>query len=92
MFGYINETALFKNQWQLKTASQEDYLRLVEEKYRPKKRELEKEVVASGLFEPKVVYGYFPAQSEGNDLVVYGLPSTESGVPSSQFSVLATML
>ena len=35
VFQYINETALFKNQWQLKTASQEDYLRLVEEKYRP---------------------------------------------------------
>src|SRR6202007_3267670 len=33
LFGYINETALFKNQWQLKTASQEDYLRLVEQKY-----------------------------------------------------------
>ena len=35
IFRYINETALFKNQWQLKTASQTDYLRLVEEKYRP---------------------------------------------------------
>jgi len=23
------------------------------------------------MFEPKVVYGYFPAQSEGNDLIVY---------------------
>jgi 5-methyltetrahydrofolate--homocysteine methyltransferase len=71
LFPYINETALFKNQWQLKTASQEDYLRLVEEKYRPIKKELEEEIIASGLFEPKVVYGYFPAQSEGNDLIVY---------------------
>ena len=32
VFPYINETALFKNQWQLKTASQADYVRLVEEK------------------------------------------------------------
>ncbi len=40
LFGYINETALFKNQWQLKTASQEDYLRLVAEKYRPIKQSL----------------------------------------------------
>jgi 5-methyltetrahydrofolate--homocysteine methyltransferase len=71
LFGYINETALFKNQWQLKTASQEDYLRLVEEKYRPIKKALEDEVVGSGLFEPKVVYGYFPAQGDGNDVVVY---------------------
>ncbi len=28
VFQYINDTALFKNQWQLKTASQEDYVRL----------------------------------------------------------------
>ena len=71
IFPYINDTALFKNQWQLKTASQEDYARLVEEKYRPIKKKLEEEVVAAGLFEPKVVYGYFPAQGEGNDVVVY---------------------
>jgi 5-methyltetrahydrofolate--homocysteine methyltransferase len=71
IFQYINDTALFKNQWQLKTASQEDYLRLVDQKFRPIKKALEAEVFASGLFEPKVVYGYFPVQSEGNDLVVY---------------------
>ena len=33
---------------------------------------------ASGLFEPKVVYGYFPAQSDGNDVVVYE-PEDASG-------------
>jgi 5-methyltetrahydrofolate--homocysteine methyltransferase len=71
LFPYINETALFKNQWQLKTASQEDYLKLVEQKFRPIKKELEEEVIASGIFEPKAVYGYFPCQSEGNDVVVY---------------------
>ena len=71
LFHYINDTALFKNQWQLKTASQEDYARLVEEKYRPIKKQLEEEVLASGWFEPKVVYGYFPAQGDGNDVVVY---------------------
>jgi 5-methyltetrahydrofolate--homocysteine methyltransferase len=75
LFLYINETALFKNQWQLKTASQEDYLRLVQEKFRPIKRQLEDEINARGLFEPKVVYGYFPAQADGNDLVVYEPPA-----------------
>ena len=74
VFRYINETALFKNQWQLKTASQEDYGRLVETKYRPVLKDLEEEVIAAGWFEPKVVYGYFGAQSEGNDVIVYNLP------------------
>jgi 5-methyltetrahydrofolate--homocysteine methyltransferase len=71
VFRYINETALFKNQWQLKTASQEDYAKLVEQKFRPILKDLEEEILASGLFEPKVVWGYFPAQSEGNDVIVY---------------------
>ena len=82
IFEYINDTALFKNQWQLKTASQEDYLRLVEQKFRPIKKQLEEEIIASGLFEPKVVYAYFPAQSEGNDVVVYD-PATLSSQAKS---------
>jgi 5-methyltetrahydrofolate--homocysteine methyltransferase len=95
LFRYINDTALFKNQWQLKTASQEDYLRLVEQKFRPIKAQLEEEVIASGIFEPQVVWGYFPCQGEGNDVVVYeprqsnderlgtAAPSTSSGQPES---------
>src|SRR5947209_3771914 len=71
LFPYINDTALFKNQWQLKTASQEDYARLVEQKYRPIKKELEEEIIASGIFGPQVVWGYFPCQGDGNDVVVY---------------------
>ncbi len=71
VFQYINETALFKNQWQLKTASQEDYLRVVEEKYRPILKGLEEEIVREGWFEPKVVWGYWPAQGERNDVIVY---------------------
>jgi len=79
LFPYINDTALFKNQWQLKTASQEDYAKLVENKFRPIKRELEKEIIASGWFEPKVVWGYFPAQGDGNDVVVYEVENAKQG-------------
>jgi 5-methyltetrahydrofolate--homocysteine methyltransferase len=81
LFNYINETALFKNQWQLKTASQADYLRLVEEKFRPVLRKLEDEVFDSGLFAPAVVYGYFPAQGDGNDVIVYEPPKAQAARP-----------
>jgi 5-methyltetrahydrofolate--homocysteine methyltransferase len=97
IFPYINDTALFKNQWQLKTASQEDYLRLVEEKFRPIKRQLEADVISSGLFEPKVVYGYFPCQSEGNDLIVYDpcgadTPARENRIPQASAASLRELL
>src|SRR5438105_172487 len=72
LFPYINDTALFKNQWQLKTASQEDYAKLVEQKYRPIKTQLEEDVIAAGWSDAKVVYGHFTAQGDGNEEVVYG--------------------
>jgi len=71
IFPYLNETALFKNQWQLKTAAQGDYLRLVEEKYRPILLDLQKEVITSGWFEPKSVIGFYPCAGDGNELVVF---------------------
>ena len=83
VFSYINETALFKNQWQLKTASQSDYARLVEEKYRPILRELQDEVIHQGWFQPQAVYGWFPCQSEGNDVVIYDpAGSPRAGAPA----------
>jgi 5-methyltetrahydrofolate--homocysteine methyltransferase len=84
VFAYINHTALFKNQWQLKTASQADYLRLIDEKYIPILADLQKEVAAKGWFEPKVVYGYFACQTEGNDVVLYDSP--EGGKEVQRFT------
>jgi 5-methyltetrahydrofolate--homocysteine methyltransferase len=71
IFPYLNETALFKNQWQLKTAAQADYLRLVEEKYRPILLDLQKEVITAGWFEPKSVIGFYPCAGDGNELVIF---------------------
>jgi 5-methyltetrahydrofolate--homocysteine methyltransferase len=71
IFPYLNETALFKNQWQLKTAAQADYLRMVEEKYRPILHDLQKEVISAGWFEPKSVIGFYPCASQGDDLIIY---------------------
>ena len=90
LFPYINDTALFKNQWQLKTASQEDYVRLVEQKYRPLKKELEEEIIASGIFEPKVVWGYFPAQGDGNDVVVYEAENAEQSLAGQPRAAVST--
>jgi 5-methyltetrahydrofolate--homocysteine methyltransferase len=71
IFPYLNETALFKNQWQLKTAAQDDYLRLVDEKYRPILLDLQEEVKAAGWFEPKSVIGFYPCLSDGDNLIVF---------------------
>ena len=73
VFAFVNETALFKGQWQFKqgkTASP-DYEALVREKVRPIYEELKARSKREQLLQPRVVYGYFPAQSSGNDLIIY---------------------
>ena len=85
VFQYINHTALFKNQWQLKTASQADYLKIVEEKYIPVLSELQKEVAAKNWFEPKVVYGYFACVADGNDVVLFDTPETRNVIARFTF-------
>jgi 5-methyltetrahydrofolate--homocysteine methyltransferase len=49
----------------------EEYQALVREKVRPIYEELKERSKREKLLVPKVVYGYFPCQSEGNDLIVY---------------------
>jgi 5-methyltetrahydrofolate--homocysteine methyltransferase len=73
LFSFINETALFKGQWQFKQGRMplEEYQALVRQKVRPIYQELKERSVREKLLDPKLVYGYFQCQSEGNDLIVY---------------------
>ena len=73
IFAFVNETALFKGQWQFKQGKTpaSDYQALVAEKVRPIYEELKSRSKREELLVPKVVYGYFPCQSEGNDLIIY---------------------
>jgi 5-methyltetrahydrofolate--homocysteine methyltransferase len=73
VFAFINETALFKGQWQFKQGRTpiDEYQELVQNKVRPIYEELKERSKREELLVPKVVYGYFRCQSEGNDLVVY---------------------
>ncbi|MGB9664463.1 MAG: vitamin B12 dependent-methionine synthase activation domain-containing protein [Ignavibacteria bacterium] len=73
IFKYVNEVALFRGQWQFRKRklSEEEYNKLVEEKVLPIYNELKSKVKENKLLIPKVVYGYFPAQSEKNDVIIY---------------------
>jgi 5-methyltetrahydrofolate--homocysteine methyltransferase len=73
VFAFVNETALFKGQWQFKQGkrSAEDYRKLVAEHVRPTYDALKERSQRERLLTPRVVYGYFPCQSSGNDLIIY---------------------
>jgi 5-methyltetrahydrofolate--homocysteine methyltransferase len=73
VFAFINETALFKGQWQFKQGRMpiDEYQTLVQNKVRPIYEELKERSKREELLVPKVVYGYFRCQSDGDDLIVY---------------------
>jgi len=73
VFAFINETALFKGQWQYKQGrkSKEEYEKTLQEIVYPKFAEIKANAIREKLLEAKLVYGYFPCQSEGNDLIIY---------------------
>ena len=73
VFAFVNETALFKGQWQFKQGRKpaDEYNALVHDTVRPIFAELKERCKKESLLVPRVVYGYFPCQSSGNDLIVY---------------------
>jgi len=72
VFSFVNETALFKGQWQFKQGRRpaEEYEALVRDTVRPIYEELKERSKREQLLTPRVVYGYFPCQSSGNDLII----------------------
>ncbi|WP_019500025.1 methionine synthase [Pseudanabaena sp. PCC 6802] len=74
VFWYLDLQALIAGQWQFrkpKEQSREEYDAFLAEKVYPVLEEWKQRIIAEQLLEPKVVYGYFPVQTEGNDVYVY---------------------
>jgi 5-methyltetrahydrofolate--homocysteine methyltransferase len=67
---YVNETALFRNQWQYRPEAGENDTDF-KDRIRPELRAILAEVKAADLLVPQVVYGYFPVNGDGDDLVVF---------------------
>jgi 5-methyltetrahydrofolate--homocysteine methyltransferase len=70
---FINEVMLFQMQWQFKKRGrpQAEFDRYTEETVRPIYRDLVARCEAERILQPKVIYGYWPCQSDGNSLIVY---------------------
>jgi 5-methyltetrahydrofolate--homocysteine methyltransferase len=72
---YINETALFRNQWQFRPETNAEGTVETDDEFkariRPTLRALLADVKARDLLVPQVAYGYFPANGDGDDLVIW---------------------
>jgi len=82
---FLDERATFMGQWGLKPArgaTGPSYEELAETEGRPRLRMWLDRIQTESLLEAGVVYGYFPAVSDGNDLVVLD----ESGGERERFT------
>ncbi len=73
VYPYINEVALIRGQWQVRKGSMDEkaYRAFLEEKVYPDLEQLKDQARRERLLTPRVVYGYFPCQSEGDELIIY---------------------
>jgi 5-methyltetrahydrofolate--homocysteine methyltransferase len=69
---YLNESALFRGQWQLRPSGGiQGWRHTLETEARPRLRALLDEAIAEQILRPAVVYGYYPCNADGNELIVW---------------------
>ncbi|MGH9164695.1 MAG: methionine synthase [Acidimicrobiales bacterium] len=68
--GWLNETALFRHQWQFRPTGGENDAEF-KERIRAVLRDQLAGAKAENLLVPQVVYGYYAASGDGNDVVVW---------------------
>ncbi|HTN78204.1 MAG TPA: vitamin B12 dependent-methionine synthase activation domain-containing protein, partial [Acidimicrobiales bacterium] len=67
---YINETALFRNQWQFRPEAGESD-DAFKARIRPMLRMQLADAKTAGVLVPQVVYGYFAVNADGDELIVW---------------------
>lgn len=85
VYTYINTVALFRGQWQFKKGkmTEEAYEVLLEREVRPLFERMKER--GREFLEPRVVYGYYPCRSSGNDLIVYDAEDHEREIERFTF-------
>lgn len=73
IFPYINKRALYANQWQYRRGkrSTKEYREFLKDHVEPIFHTWCQRAMERQWIQPRVAYGYFPCQSEKNELIIY---------------------
>ncbi len=71
VFDCLDLKSLFRLSWGAHKLHGAEYERAVQTDLMPRLKRMQSEMRGMQILTPKVVYGYFPCRSEGNDLLVY---------------------
>jgi 5-methyltetrahydrofolate--homocysteine methyltransferase len=70
IFALLDLDELYRLQWGAR-GSGAQYENTIRDEFEPTLARLKQEAVKSGWLQPQAVYGYFPVQSAGNEIIVY---------------------
>ncbi|MBI1909665.1 MAG: methionine synthase [Deltaproteobacteria bacterium] len=85
VFPLMDFNSLYRLSWGVKTRDSEEYKKMLKEKFEPLRLELQKEVLREGWFMPKVLYGFYPCQSEGETIHIYDPLDAKKRLTSFEF-------
>jgi 5-methyltetrahydrofolate--homocysteine methyltransferase len=80
VFQHLAKNELFRLSWGAKNAHGEEWERLQAD-FEERLGRMQKEALREGWLKPQGVYGYWPAQAAGDDLVLYDPASVAAGAP-----------
>jgi 5-methyltetrahydrofolate--homocysteine methyltransferase len=72
-FDWINRRMLFKMHWGYKSKGmdKEKYRELIETRVQPAFDRIKEELLRENIFEPVIIYGYYPCRSDDTELFVF---------------------
>lgn len=94
VFRLLDLKTLFRLHWGARNKEGAAWEKLLEDEYYPRLEELKREAKVRRFIQPEAVYGYFPAQSAGNEVIVYdpadveGLARLRGGAGSDAARIL----
>jgi 5-methyltetrahydrofolate--homocysteine methyltransferase len=82
---HLDLKTLFRLHWGGKGVKDEAWEELQRDDFLPRLARMQREAVAQGWLQPRVRYGYFPANRDGNDLVVFSPDEAEREIARFTF-------
>jgi len=73
VFSWVNQRTVIKMHWGYKSKgmSKEDYQKLLDDTVYPAYERLKREFIDKDLFEPTIIYGYYPCRSSDQELILF---------------------
>ncbi len=80
VFKHLSLNELFRLSWGAKNSHGEEWVKLKKD-YETRLERMQKEALAEGWLKPQGLYGYWPVQADGDELVVYDPESLQTSTP-----------